>query len=452
MKRQFVSLALCAALMLCSCSDVSQDTRHSSQAEITAAPQATTAQTSVQTEQSSRCESTTAETTTQAAAQTPAAEQTSKAAQTPEAVPAEYADPSQFVMYTDADCTYHGSEISSASSDAAAAAVSIPCTVKVDQLFSGLRDKEAEKREKLLRQQEAERLERERFEREKLERQQQEQKLYYDEVTAVSGSDSEQQFGYEYAAKDLAGLKAFLSFYYQQSVVEKYAKTYNESFFKTKTLLLKIIVKPAGNKTLPEFASATGSSDTKTITINLRDQEQKTAFTKPSSVIVQAAVSKQHYQTYGSKAVKWQLTFVKYYNYPKAKAKLNEVGWNLQSAFKAAHSIPYYGHTADMPQDDKHTTEWYANYGFTNKKGNCYVMAAMFCEMARLLGYKCVQISGRVRLARGGYGAHSWCEIYVDGEMYICDPNFTNETGYSGYLRHYGEKGTWQYIRDTEVK
>ena len=32
------------------------------------------------------------------------------------------------------------------------------------------------------------------------------------------------------------------------------------------------------------------------------------------------------------------------------------------------------------------------------------------------------------------------------------DPNFTNETGLSGYMRKYGEKGTWKCYRVSEVK
>ena len=104
-----------------------------------------------------------------------------------------------------------------------------------------------------------------------------------------------------------------------------------------------------------------------------------------------------------------------------------------------------------MPQDDRHSTEWYADYGFTHKKGNCYVMAAMFCEMARTLGYECHQISGRVPLARGGFGPHSWCELVKDGKTYVCDPDFTNETKLNGLLINYGQKGTWRYEKLTVI-
>ena len=86
-----------------------------------------------------------------------------------------------------------------------------------------------------------------------------------------------------------------------------------------------------------------------------------------------------------------------------------------------------------MPQDDKTTMEWYAEYGFVNGKGNCYVMAAMFCEMAKTLGYDAHLISGKVPLWNGGWGPHSWVEVIIDGVVYVCDPDFTNETGSNGY-------------------
>ena len=99
-----------------------------------------------------------------------------------------------------------------------------------------------------------------------------------------------------------------------------------------------------------------------------------------------------------------------------------------------------------MPQDDKTSMEWYADYGFKNRKGNCYVMAAMFCEMARVLGYEAHQISGRVPLRAGGYGAHSWVEVKIGDTFYVFDPDFQNENpDKNGYQIYYGQSGTWKY-------
>lgn len=135
------------------------------------------------------------------------------------------------------------------------------------------------------------------------------------------------------------------------------------------------------------------------------------------------------------------------FQYPKAVAKLDVVGWNLNKAFQWAASMTYYGHNASMPDTAAPGTKWYADYGFDNNKGNCYVMAATFCEMARELGYDAKQISGQVPLRKGGLGPHSWVEITINGSVYVYDPDFTNETGRNGFQIQYGQSGTWRYVR-----
>jgi hypothetical protein len=114
--------------------------------------------------------------------------------------------------------------------------------------------------------------------------------------------------------------------------------------------------------------------------------------------------------------------------------------------------MKYYGHNAYMHQDAATGIEWYADFGFTNYKGNCYVMASVFYRMAKLLGYDAYQISGSVPLLAGGYGPHSWVEIKIDGKTYVYDPDFTNETGRNGYKISYGQSGTWRYNRIQVMK
>lgn len=141
----------------------------------------------------------------------------------------------------------------------------------------------------------------------------------------------------------------------------------------------------------------------------------------------------------------WQLY------YPKAEAVLNAVGWDLRAAFNWSTYLTYYGHgKADMPETPYNGSEWFANFGFDNHKGNCLVMAGTFWEMAVVLGYDCRQMFGYVPLASGGMGPHSWVEVIVNGTSYVCDPDFTYNyrqkgSNRNGYLIHYGQSGTWQY-------
>ncbi len=129
-----------------------------------------------------------------------------------------------------------------------------------------------------------------------------------------------------------------------------------------------------------------------------------------------------------------------YGQYQQARATLDIIGHDLQTAFNHAAGMKW----TKFDTDGNLGTRYYANQGFKNYTGNCYVMAAVFCEMARELGYDAKQISGRTRLSSGGYGPHSWVEI--DG--YIYDPDFQNETGRSGFHIVYKQKGTWMYITD----
>ncbi|MGI6205286.1 MAG: S-layer homology domain-containing protein [Anaerovoracaceae bacterium] len=131
--------------------------------------------------------------------------------------------------------------------------------------------------------------------------------------------------------------------------------------------------------------------------------------------------------------------------YPAAEHVLDEVGHSLRAAFNWSASMTYYGHNRYMPDTAAPGIEWYANYGFTNKRGNCYVMASTFYEMAVNLGYKPRQMSGKVPLRVGGLGPHSWVEITINGTNYVFDPDFTEETGRNGYMIHYGQSGTWRY-------
>ena len=127
-----------------------------------------------------------------------------------------------------------------------------------------------------------------------------------------------------------------------------------------------------------------------------------------------------------------------------ANKVLNSTGPDLRAAFNYAAGLTYKNRSLRAPSGVSHV-EYYANYGLTNKYGNCYVMAATFCIMARELGYECYLVEGWVPKRGGGVTEHGWTEIVVNGTTYVCDPNFTNETGKNGYMINYGNSGTWMY-------
>lgn len=114
---------------------------------------------------------------------------------------------------------------------------------------------------------------------------------------------------------------------------------------------------------------------------------------------------------------------------------------SLQQAFNWCASMTYV--RQDTPP--QLGVAYLAQHGLSTHSGNCYIMASTFCEMARALGYECHVMTGQVPLRRGGLGPHSWVEINIDGTWYICDPDFTEETGRNGFMIHYGKSGTWRY-------
>ena len=120
---------------------------------------------------------------------------------------------------------------------------------------------------------------------------------------------------------------------------------------------------------------------------------------------------------------------------------LDEVGWDLQEAFNWVAKFPW----ARMSVDYSMGAEWFKDFGYENRYGNCYVMAATFCDLAKALGYDARQMIGEVPMERGGFGKHSWVEINLAGGTYVFDPDYTSETGKSGFLLTYEQGDTWVY-------
>lgn len=137
----------------------------------------------------------------------------------------------------------------------------------------------------------------------------------------------------------------------------------------------------------------------------------------------------------------WMATKAEQYAYKT----LNEIGWDLRAAYNWAAAMPYYRMSPDVVPAGVDPTQWYAEFGFENHTGNCYVMASTFYYMARLLGYDVHRVNGYVPISATEYNPHGWCEIDMNGTTYVFDPNFTNEMHMNGYQITYGSSGTWRY-------
>ena len=133
---------------------------------------------------------------------------------------------------------------------------------------------------------------------------------------------------------------------------------------------------------------------------------------------------------------------------PKVKALATKVldkeGWNLEEAFEWASELKYDSREIELADGVKEA-DYLAIYGFENAKGNSFVMASTFYQMAKLLGYDVHYVKGKIQYKSGKLVSHGWCEIDEDGKTYVCDPYFAHEGGKNGLMFEYGDRGTWIY-------
>ncbi|MCQ2515382.1 MAG: DUF4214 domain-containing protein [Saccharofermentans sp.] len=136
------------------------------------------------------------------------------------------------------------------------------------------------------------------------------------------------------------------------------------------------------------------------------------------------------------------ITPIRIVNFPQARARLDIIGHDLRAAYNWS-VMPYTRNNAWT--NPALGSDYYAQIGFANHTGNCYVMAATFYEMAVELGYEAHQVGGMVPSVRGGMTPHSWVEVVIDGQIYVVDPDYQYSTGNSGYMIRYRQPGTWVY-------
>ena len=139
-----------------------------------------------------------------------------------------------------------------------------------------------------------------------------------------------------------------------------------------------------------------------------------------------------------------------------AKEKLDELGWDLLSAYR--WSVMSYYYNSDRVPEGMTALDYFSSYGFRNHRGDCYVMAATFAQMALLLGYDAHFVMGYIPTNSGGTEDHGWVEIDQEGTTYIYDPEFEyicrKLDGASqdvGWKFLYKTRGTPRYLNGTRM-
>ncbi len=218
---------------------------------------------------------------------------------------------------------------------------------------------------------------------------------------------------------------------------------------------------------IPDIKINTVKYSKGTVTVNASECKAGDNIAFAAASIAQAIVSKKDY--YATKT-QWTVTTTSTTTtttttttcaYPLAKERMEQKKINsLQGAFKDCSSSDTVTYVQWEKDATKISLTKAADYGFNSRKGNvnakatgnCYVLAAMFCEMARLLGYDAHLISGQVPLKGGGYGPHGWVEIIENGTTYVYDPDFALERpGQNGFHLTYGHT-VWPLEKISEIK
>jgi hypothetical protein len=67
--------------------------------------------------------------------------------------------------------------------------------------------------------------------------------------------------------------------------------------------------------------------------------------------------------------------------------------------------------------------------------GNCYRYAALFCVLAQRSGYDARVVAGYGQRTDGGWNAHAWVVVRINGVDYVCDPEGQHASrAYNFYL------------------
>ena len=87
----------------------------------------------------------------------------------------------------------------------------------------------------------------------------------------------------------------------------------------------------------------------------------------------------------------------------------------------------FYGYTYEV-----------RTYGILKGKiGVCDDYSAAFATMMQALGLNCYVVGGQTSKSGGGYTGHAWCEMNIDGTIYVFDPQVEDNIAKGGKIKDY---------------
>lgn len=76
--------------------------------------------------------------------------------------------------------------------------------------------------------------------------------------------------------------------------------------------------------------------------------------------------------------------------------------------------------------------EGFGAVALINGVGMCNAYASAFIMLVRELGFDAYLVKGSTKGSGGGYRYHEWCEIKINGEIYVFDPQLDQSLDRSG--------------------
>ena len=84
--------------------------------------------------------------------------------------------------------------------------------------------------------------------------------------------------------------------------------------------------------------------------------------------------------------------------------------------------------------------------------GGCSDYSAAFAMMMQAIGLDCYTVEGMTSAAAGGYLYHIWCEMKIDGVIYVFDPQVEDNIAKGGTVRYYRFGKTYEQVPEKYKK
>ena len=93
------------------------------------------------------------------------------------------------------------------------------------------------------------------------------------------------------------------------------------------------------------------------------------------------------------------------------------------------------------------------SYGMLKGKiGVCDDYSATFATMMQAIGLNCYVVGGQTSKSGGGYTGHAWCEMNINGTIYVFDPQVEDNIAKGGSIKYYRFGKTYDQVPGKYIK